>query len=57
VAAFNHQHVFIDLSPDAERSYVERARLFALPRSGWNDYDRALISPAAACFRARRSRS
>ena len=44
VAAFDHRHVFVDPSPDAARSYVERLRLFDLPRSSWDDYDKALIS-------------
>jgi glutamate dehydrogenase len=44
VAAFNHQHVMIDPDPDPVTSYAERARLFALPRSSWADYDRSLLS-------------
>jgi glutamate dehydrogenase len=44
VAAFNHQHIFIDPDPDAARSFRERQRLFALPRSSWTDYDAKLIS-------------
>ena len=44
VAAFDHRHVFIDPDPDAEPSFAERARLFALPSSSWDDYDRDLIS-------------
>ncbi len=44
VAAFDHRHVFIDPDPDPETSWQERARLFALPRSSWDDYDRSLIS-------------
>nr|WP_253769535.1 NAD-glutamate dehydrogenase [Goodfellowiella coeruleoviolacea] len=44
VAAFDHRHVFVDPTPDAARSFAERARLFALPRSSWDDYDRTLIS-------------
>ncbi|SIS13016.1 NAD-glutamate dehydrogenase [Williamsia sterculiae] len=44
VAAFDHRHVFIDPDPDAATSYVERRRLFDLPRSSWADYDPALIS-------------
>ncbi|NYF99149.1 NAD-glutamate dehydrogenase [Janibacter cremeus] len=44
VAAFNHMHVFIDPEPDAASSFAERERLFALPRSTWDDYDRSLIS-------------
>ncbi|MCD9028649.1 NAD-glutamate dehydrogenase [Luteimonas sp. BDR2-5] len=43
VAAFDHRHIFIDPSPDAARSFAERERLFALPRSSWEDYDRTLI--------------
>ncbi|MFL6203149.1 MAG: NAD-glutamate dehydrogenase domain-containing protein, partial [Thermoanaerobaculia bacterium] len=44
VAAFDHRHVFVDPTPDAARSFAERERLFALPRSSWDDYDRSLIS-------------
>ncbi|MDQ1466587.1 MAG: glutamate dehydrogenase, partial [Actinomycetota bacterium] len=40
VAAFDHRHVFLDPDPDPEASYAERSRLFALPRSSWDDYDR-----------------
>ncbi len=43
-AAFNHQHIFLDPAPDARLSFTERARLFALPRSTWDDYDRRKIS-------------
>ncbi len=44
VAAFDHRHVFIDPTPDAAASFKERARLFKLPRSSWDDYDKSLIS-------------
>ena len=44
VAAFDHRHVFIDPNPDAATSFAERRRLFDLPRSSWDDYDRSLIS-------------
>src|SRR5690349_6732169 len=44
VAAFDHRHIFVDPDPDAARSHAERARLFALPRSSWADYDASLIS-------------
>jgi glutamate dehydrogenase len=50
VAAFNHQHVFLDPAPDPARSFAERARLFALPRSGWNDYDKRAISRGGGVF-------
>ena len=44
VAAFDHRHVFVDPNPDAAASFAERERLFELPRSSWDDYDRSLIS-------------
>ncbi|GAY07799.1 NAD-glutamate dehydrogenase [Pseudonocardia sp. N23] len=44
VAAFDHRHVFVDPDPDAARGIAERRRLFALPRSSWDDYDRSAIS-------------
>jgi glutamate dehydrogenase len=50
VGAFNHLHIFVDPKPDAARSLAERQRLFDLPRSTWNDYDRELLSPGGAIF-------
>ena len=50
VAAFNHLHIFIDPEPDAAGSFAERRRLFDLPRSGWADYDQALISAGGGVF-------
>ncbi len=50
VAAFNHQHIFIDPNPDAAKSFVERKRLFDLPRSSWADYDASLISKGGGLF-------
>ncbi|WP_349743482.1 NAD-glutamate dehydrogenase [Roseateles cavernae] len=44
LAAFDHRHIFLDPQPDAEASFVERERLFQLPRSSWADYDARLIS-------------
>ncbi len=44
LAAFDHRHIFIDPAPDTEASWTERSRLFALPRSSWDDYDKSLIS-------------
>ncbi|WP_298675787.1 NAD-glutamate dehydrogenase domain-containing protein [uncultured Sphingomonas sp.] len=44
IAAFDHRHIFLDPDPDPATSWNERARLFALPRSSWDDYDKALIS-------------
>jgi glutamate dehydrogenase len=50
IAAFDHRHVFVDPTPDAAISWQERARLFALPRSSWADYDPALISDGGGVF-------
>ena len=50
VAAFDHRHVFVDPDPDPAASRAERARLFALPRSSWEDYDPSLISPGGGVF-------
>ncbi len=44
LAAFNHQHIFLDPNPDAARSFAERERMFKLPRSSWEDYSARLIS-------------
>jgi glutamate dehydrogenase len=50
VAAFDHRDIFIDPAPDPQQSFAERARLFELPRSSWQDYDRSLISPGGGVF-------
>ena len=50
VAAFNHMHIFIDPDPDPESSFKERQRLFDLPRSTWDDYDKKLISKGGGVF-------
>ncbi|CAN7144858.1 NAD-glutamate dehydrogenase [Knoellia sp. LjRoot47] len=50
VAAFDHRHVFVDPNPVAAQSFHERKRLFDLPRSSWDDYDRSLISPGGGVF-------
>lgn len=50
VAAFDHRHIFLDPAPAVAAAHAERARLFALPRSSWDDYDRGLISPGGGVF-------
>src|SRR3569623_269241 len=50
IAAFDHRHIFLDPDPDPAASWAERARLFALPRSSWEDYDKALISKGGGVF-------
>ena len=49
-AAFNHMHIFIDPNPEAASSYAERERMFALPRSSWEDYNKELISAGGGIF-------
>ncbi len=50
LAAFDHRHIFLDPDPDAATSWEERKRLFELPRSSWEDYDRSLISEGGGVF-------
>ncbi|MYE03238.1 MAG: NAD-glutamate dehydrogenase [Alphaproteobacteria bacterium] len=50
VAAFNHMHIFIDPDPDAEAAFAERRRLFALPRSTWDDFDRGVLSAGGGIY-------
>jgi glutamate dehydrogenase len=50
VAAFDHRHIFLDPTPDTARSFEERQRMFALPRSSWEDYDKSLISKGGGVF-------
>jgi glutamate dehydrogenase len=50
VAAFDHRHFFLDPVPDAAVSWRERKRLFELPRSSWDDYDKSLISDGGGVF-------
>jgi len=50
VAAFDHRHIFIDPDPDPAKSWAERKRLFDLPRSSWDDYDKRLISRGGGVF-------
>ena len=50
VAAFNHLHVFLDPNPDAATSWEERKRMFDLPRSTWDDYNKSLISEGGGIY-------
>lgn len=44
VAAFDHRDIFIDPTPDSASSLTERKRLYDLPRSSWQDYDKSKLS-------------
>lgn len=50
IAAFDHRHIFLDPNPDPMISYAERKRLFELPRSSWDDYNKNLISAGGGVF-------
>ncbi len=50
VAAFDHRDIFLDPNPNADISFRERERLFNLPRSSWQDYDKGLISKGGGVF-------
>ncbi|MBX6327362.1 MAG: NAD-glutamate dehydrogenase [Pseudolabrys sp.] len=50
VAAFDHRDIFIDPDPDPKLSFAERKRLFSLPRSSWQDYDKTLISSGGGVY-------
>jgi glutamate dehydrogenase len=50
LAAFDHRDIFIDPDPDPVKSLEERKRLFALPRSSWQDYNKELISKGGGVY-------
>ncbi|PTT09783.1 NAD-glutamate dehydrogenase [Caulobacter sp. HMWF025] len=50
LAAFDHRHIFLDPDPDVAVSWAERDRMFKLPRSSWDDYDRSKISAGGGIF-------
>jgi len=50
VAAFDHRHIFLDPTPDAAATFAERRRLYDLPGSSWDDFDRDVISPGGGVF-------
>lgn len=56
VAAFNHQHIFIDPDPDTRRSFSERKRLFQRTRSDWGEYNEAKFSTGGGVY-SRQSKS
>jgi glutamate dehydrogenase len=50
VVAFDHRHIFFDPNPDTVASFAERERMFKLPRSSWDDYDKSLISAGGGVY-------
>jgi glutamate dehydrogenase len=51
LAAFDHRHIFLDPNPEPDTSYQERARLFNLSTSSWEDYNPTLISSGGGVFK------
>jgi glutamate dehydrogenase len=49
-AAFNHLNIFIDPTPDAKKTFVERQRLFNTPGTSWEDYNKKIISKGGGIF-------
>jgi glutamate dehydrogenase len=50
LAAFDHRHIFLDPEPDPAKSWAERQRMFDLPRSSWDDYNKSLISNGGGVY-------
>ncbi|MBL1265528.1 NAD-glutamate dehydrogenase domain-containing protein [Methylomicrobium sp. RS1] len=51
LAAFSGQHIFLDPNPpEDESAFLERKRLFELPGSSWDDYDRSLLSKGGGVY-------
>jgi len=49
IAAFNHQHIFLDPNPDVGAAFAERQRLFVQVKA-WGDYDAGVISQGGGVF-------
>lgn len=56
IGAFDHRDIFIDPNPHPEIAFKERARLFKLASSSWQDYNKKLISKGGGVF-SRKSKS
>jgi glutamate dehydrogenase len=50
LAAFDHRDIFIDPDPHPHKSFLERKRLFELPRSSWQDYEQLILSKGGGVF-------
>lgn len=50
VAAFDHQHIFLDPDPHPETSWKERQRLFQMEGASWNDYTSDLLSKGGGVY-------
>ena len=52
VAAFDHRDIFIDPNPQRRQPRRAQAACSTLPRSSWQDYDKAKISKGGGVFSA-----
>ncbi len=50
IAAFDHRDIFLDPNPEPGVAFDERQRLYDLPRSSWEDYNKELISEGGGVF-------
>ena len=50
LGAISHKEIFIDPSPDVEKSYKERERLFHAKDGSWSAYNKKLISEGGGVF-------
>ncbi len=50
VAAFDHRDIFLDPHPEPGIAFDERQRLYNLPRSSWQDYNKELISEGGGVY-------
>lgn len=50
VFAFDHRHILIDPHPNPRHSFLERKRLFDLPRSSWADYNKDILSKGGGIY-------
>lgn len=51
VAAFDHRNIFLDPTPNAEKTFAERVRMFNLPTSSWEDFNPKLISAGGGIYK------
>jgi glutamate dehydrogenase len=56
IAAFDHRDIFVDPDPEPTSSFAERRRLFDMPESTWQTYDRSLISSGGGVWSRRAKR-
>jgi len=50
LAAIAHKEIFIDPTPNLEKSFKERKRLFEAKSSKWSNYNKSLISKGGGVF-------